>query len=76
MSVVHTLKVRASTCATCPFVDGTSRAVMERIAGMPMEQLIRREGVVCHEDMFCSGALVQCPAAVPWLERNGHGVRR
>lgn len=71
MSIVHSLKTRASACATCPFLDGTTREAMERIAGMSMETLIRRDGVVCHEEMFGpTGALVQCPAAGPWLARK------
>lgn len=70
MSIVHSLKIRASTCVTCPFVDGTSRAEMERVAGMPMPKLIREQGIVCHEDMHRNGALLQCPAARPWLDRE------
>lgn len=69
MSVVHTLKHRALTCATCPFFDGTPRAEMEAIAGMPMERLIREQGVICHEEERLCGALMQCPGAGPWLAR-------
>lgn len=71
MSAVHDLKTRAKPCASCPFVDGTPREQMEAIAGVPMETLILRDGVVCHEAYHC-GAHMQCAAARTWLEQKGN----